>query len=73
MPGYIATIQVTREYHIPVKAKDEDAAYEKVQSLIDNDTWEKYAAKVDDDEPDVSLVEVGGVDPDIDEFERWVR
>jgi hypothetical protein len=73
MPIYLATVQVTTEYQIPVQAKDEEAAYDKVQNHIDKDTWKKYAVDADDVEPDVSLLEVNDADLDTDEFERWVR
>jgi len=73
MPRYLATVQVAMEYLIPVQAKDEEAAYDKVQQHIDNDTWKKYAAEDEDVKPDVTLLEVGEADPDTDEFTRWVR
>lgn len=76
MAGYIAVVQVSQEYHVPVKAKDEDAAFDKVQALIDKGeegNWKKYAVESEDFEPEVSLLEVNESDSDTDEFAKWVR
>lgn len=73
MPGYIAIVQVTTEYRIPVKAKDNEAAYDKVQERVDNDTWKNYAVESEDVEPEVNVIETEDTDPDVDEFERWIR
>lgn len=73
MPGYIAIVQVTTEYHVPVKAKDDEAAYDKVQERVDNDTWKKYAVESEDVEPEVNVIETEEADPDVDDFERWIR
>lgn len=76
MPGYIAIVQVSQEYHVPVKAKDDDAAFDKVQALIDKDdssAWKKYTVESEDFDPEVSLLEVQDADPDTDEFTKWVR
>jgi len=76
MAGYIAIVQVSQEYQVPVKAKDDDAAFDKVQALIDkNDmgAWKKYAVESEDFEPEVSLLEVQDADPDTDEFAKWVK
>lgn len=73
MPSYVATVQVTREYYVPVKGKDDDDAYDKVLKHITADTWEKYAVTADDSDPDVALLEVNESDPDTDEFAKWVR
>ena len=73
MPHYIATVQVTREYRVAVKAKDDEAAYDKVQARIDNDTWKQYAVEDEDVEPEVSLLQAEEADLDTDDFERWVK
>ena len=73
MPHYIATVQVTREYRVAVKAKDDEAAYDKVQARIDNDTWKKYAVEDEDVDPEVSLLQVDDADPDTDDFVHWIK
>lgn len=73
MPSYVAIVQVTKEYRAAVKAKDDDAAYDKVQDRIDNDTWKKYAIEDEDTEPDINLLQVEEADDDIDDFVHWIK
>lgn len=73
MPSYVAIVQVTKEYRVAVKAKDDDAAYDKVQNRIDNDTWKKYTDEDEDTEPEVNLLQVEEADDDIDDFVRWIK
>jgi hypothetical protein len=58
---------------VAVKAKDDEAAYDKVQARIDNDTWKKYAVEDEEMEPDVDLLQVEDADTDIDDFTHWIK
>jgi uncharacterized protein YjaG (DUF416 family) len=73
MPSYVAIVQVTQEYRVAVRAKDDEAAYDKVEARIDNDTWKKYAVKDEEMEPDIDLLQVEEADPDIDDFVDWIK
>lgn len=73
MASYVAIVQVTKEYRVAVKGKDDEVAYDKVQNHIDNDTWKKYAVEDEDVEPEVNLIQVDEADDDIDDFMRWIK
>lgn len=73
MPSYVAIVQVTKEYRVAVKGKDDEVAYDKVQDRIDNDTWKKYAVEDEDVEPEINLIQVEDADDDIDDFVHWIK
>lgn len=73
MASYIAIVQVTKEYRVAVKGKDDEVAYDKVQARIDNDTWKKYAVEDENVEPEVNLIQVEDADDDIDDFVHWIK
>jgi hypothetical protein len=73
MASYVAIVQVTKEYRVAVKGKDDEVAYDKVQDRIDNDTWKKYAVEDEDVEPEVNLIQVDEADDDIDDFAHWIK